>query len=28
MSSGMDPNYEILRDGKPTGEELCDFIVP
>ena len=28
MSSGMDPNYEILRDGKPTGEELWDFIVP
>jgi hypothetical protein len=27
MSSGMDPNYEILRDGKPTGEELWDFIV-
>jgi len=24
----MDPNYEILRDGKPTGEELWDFIVP
>jgi len=28
MSSGMDPNYEILRDGKPTGEELWYFIVP
>jgi hypothetical protein len=28
MYSGMDPSYEILRDGKPTGEELQDFIVP
>lgn len=28
LSSGMDPNYEILRDGKKTGEQLWDFIVP
>ena len=27
MYSGMDPSYEILRDGKKTGEELADFIV-
>ena len=28
LSTGMDPNYEITRDGKPTGEILWDFIVP
>ena len=26
MISGMDPNYEITRDGKPTGEILIDLI--
>lgn len=26
MSSGMDPNYEILRDGRPTGETAWDHI--
>ena len=25
--SGMDPNYEITRNGKPTGEMLADLIV-
>jgi hypothetical protein len=24
---GMDPNYEITRNGKPTGEYLNDLIV-
>ena len=26
--SGMDPNYEITRDGKPTGETAWDLIGP
>tara|TARA_B100000497_G_scaffold35760_1_gene41948 strand:+ start:2137 stop:2292 length:156 start_codon:yes stop_codon:yes gene_type:complete len=26
-SSGMDPNYEITKDGEPTGEEAIDLIV-
>jgi hypothetical protein len=26
IQSGMDPNYEILRDGKPTGEMAIDLI--
>ena len=26
MMSGMDPNYEITRDGVGTGEEAIDFI--
>ena len=26
VSSGMDPNYEILRNGEPTGEMAIDFI--
>jgi hypothetical protein len=26
LSSGMDPNYEITRNGKCTGEMLCDLI--
>lgn len=26
MISGMDPNYEILRNGKPTGEQAIDLI--
>ena len=27
VSSGMDPNYEITKDGKKTGEEIIDLIV-
>jgi hypothetical protein len=27
LSSGMDPNYEITKNGKGIGEELIDFIV-
>jgi hypothetical protein len=27
LSSGMDPNYEITKNGKGIGEELVDFIV-
>jgi len=26
--SGMDPNYEITRDGEPTGETAWDLIGP
>ena len=26
VSSGMDPNYEITRGGKPTGELAIDLI--
>lgn len=26
VASGMDPNYEILKDGKKTGEKLIDLI--
>jgi hypothetical protein len=26
MISGMDPNYEITRDGKGIGEMAIDFI--
>ena len=26
INSGMDPNYSITVDGKPTGEELIDLI--
>jgi len=26
LSSGVDPNYEITRNGKPTGELLIDLI--
>ena len=26
ISSGMDPNYEITRNGKPTGEFAIDLI--
>lgn len=25
-TSGMDPNYEILIDGVPSGEEAINFI--
>ena len=27
VSSGMDPSYEITKNGKGTGEYLEDFIV-
>jgi len=26
IQSGMDPNYEILRNGEPTGEMAIDLI--
>ena len=26
ITSGMDPNYEVLRDGQPTGQEAIDLI--
>ena len=26
MVSGMDPNYEILRNGEPTGDFVIDLI--
>jgi len=26
MISGMDPNYEITRNGKGTGERLIDLL--
>jgi len=26
IMSGMDPNYEITRNGEPTGEMLIDLI--
>ena len=26
ISSGMDPNYEITRGGRCTGEQLADLI--
>ena len=26
IQSGMDPNYEILRNGEPTGEQAIDLI--
>jgi hypothetical protein len=26
VSSGMDPNYEITRNGKGTGERAIDLI--
>ena len=26
IASGMDPNYEITRDGKGTGEQVSDLI--
>ena len=26
MQSGMDPNYEITKDGVPTGEMAIDLI--
>jgi hypothetical protein len=25
-TSGMDPNYEVTRDGQGIGEEAADFI--
>lgn len=27
LESGMDPNYEVTRDGKGIGETAWDFIV-
>ena len=27
MSSGMDPNYEVTKNGRGLGEEASDFIV-
>jgi hypothetical protein len=27
VDSGMDPNYEVLNNGKPTGTQLIDLIV-
>jgi len=27
VASGMDPNYEITKNGAPTGEELADLIL-
>lgn len=26
IADGMDPDYEILKDGKPTGENAIDHI--
>jgi hypothetical protein len=26
LNKGVDPNLEVLRDGKPTGELLIDLI--
>ena len=26
--SGMDPNYEVLKDGKPIGDMAVEFLVP
>jgi hypothetical protein len=26
MASGMDPNYEITKNGKGIGEQVIDFI--
>ena len=28
LDSGMDPNYEITRNGKPTGETAWDLLGP
>jgi hypothetical protein len=28
ITSGMDPNYEIMKDGEPTGETAWDLIQP
>ena len=27
MQSGMDPNYEITYNDKPTGEEVIELII-
>jgi len=27
-TSGMDPNYEITKDGVGIGEDAIDFIIP
>ncbi len=26
LNSGMDPNYEITKNGKPIGEKASDYI--
>ena len=28
LESGMDPNYQITRNGRPTGETAWDLIGP
>ena len=28
LNSGMDPNYEITKDGEGIGEQAIDFIQP
>lgn len=28
LSSGMDPNYDVLEDNKSTGMKLIDYIQP
>lgn len=28
ISTGMDPNYDIMRNGKHTGETAWELIVP
>lgn len=27
LSAGVDPNYEVTKNGKGIGEELADFII-
>ena len=27
ITTGMDPNYEITRNGIPTGEEVIELII-
>lgn len=27
IENGMDPNYEITRNGKPTGDMMSEWIV-
>lgn len=28
LKVGMDPDYEIMKNGKPTGERLVELITP
>lgn len=28
MACGMDPNYEVTKDGKGIGETAFDFVMP